>query len=369
MDSNFEPPVALIEQLPKGPVGPSALSRLVHSYSQSEIQWAILQRDLRTKARQKFTDPSEMLFMSEALEQATHEKVANYHAQRFPVGATVYDMTTGIGADLRALASRGPAVGYELEEERAQLARWNTRGLESEVVCGDSLDALPEFAQYAYADPARRVAGRRTLDASAFQPDPTLLAERFRDLKLGLIKLTPMLSDDILTGLGQGVTFVSFGGECREALVECGGEAFRGVRAVHLESGTSLTTEDVRLQSTTSPDAWIFDCDPALVRSHGLSQFGLPNLGDHPGYLTGPDAIDSVWLRKYLVLQTGTWHAKEVRQAIRERGIEKAILKQRGSQLELEDVRKSLKLGHGGTHAIIFYHNAKSVAWTLVQIH
>ena len=89
--------------------------QLEKRFGAEAARWASLQSDLRKKALAKFADGGQMLFDREALEQATHEAIAVYHASRFPAGEIVVDMTVGIGADLIALAARGPVIGFELD--------------------------------------------------------------------------------------------------------------------------------------------------------------------------------------------------------------------------------------------------------------
>ena len=140
-----------------------------------------------------------------------------------------------------ALARRGPTVGFELDPTRANVARHNisvcTEGAEIQVT--DSL-AAPWTWDYALADPARRVEGRRSLDPSEFSPDPIELSRRFSELKLGVIKLSPLLQDTFFESLGPGLRFLSYQDECREALVLTGSEAKRERGAVHIETGEWL---------------------------------------------------------------------------------------------------------------------------------
>jgi hypothetical protein len=114
---------------------PANILRIAKATSDEAARWAFGQWELRAKARTKFAEADRMLFVREALEQATGEAIARYHASRFPEGAPVVDMTAGVGADLIALARRGPAIGYELDPERAMCAAWNLRvhGVEAEV--------------------------------------------------------------------------------------------------------------------------------------------------------------------------------------------------------------------------------------------
>lgn len=313
---------------------------------------------------------TEMLFVREALEQATSEAVAAYHASRFPAGEQVIDMTVGIGSDLIALARRGPVVGFELDAERAEAARHNltVHGLEGEVRTGDSLAGLPETA-YAWADPARRVEGRRTLKLEDFSPDVRAVAHRMAAMRLGAIKLSPMLSDETLFSLSRSVEFLSFGRECREAILYLGSEAIPGRAAVLVETGDRLEAGDPPA-STETVDAWFFEADPAAIRAHCLGPLcqarGLKSLGDSNGYLTGPRPERSPWLRMYRVLYAGSGDMKATRRELR-RLAARPILKQRGVRADLEEIGR--KMGSFGDRPVFvaLWSEAKHVRHTILE--
>lgn len=326
------------------PAHPSALQRLAGRYGEPAARWAIGQWELRARAAAKFAHAQEMLFDRDGLEMATHEAVAAWRAARFPHGVRVADLTCGIGADLIALARRGPAVGYDIDPARAELARWNLEasGAEAEVVAGDGVEALPQF-EYAFADPSRRVEGRRVRGLGEFQPDPRPLAARMAALRLGAIKLSPLLPDDALEGLGPGLEFVSFGWECREALVWTGRDAAVGRWAVRVETNE-------RLEAGEPPElgelgTHLYEADPAAIRAHALgtlgSQLGLQALGDSNGYLTGP-SVRSPWLRAFRVLLELPTDLKRARQALRERGWGVAAVKSRYPGVEPARLQREL---------------------------
>lgn len=312
-----------------------------------------------------------MLFVQEALEQSTHEGVAGYHASLYPAGKLVADLTAGIGADLIALAGRGPALGFELDPVRADYARHNVsvHGLDATVFTADCLEGDWEF-EFAIADPARRVDGRRTLDPSEFEPDPVLLAERFVNLRMGVMKLSPLLPDDILTSLGVGLEFVSFGGECREALVFAGSEAPHGRSAVHVGSGERLTSSDAPV-GASEPDAYLFDCDPALVRAHAVgtlcSRHGLAPLGDSIGYLTGPDLVKSPWLRSYRIRYSGKGDAKTTKRALRDLDARVFEVKQRGVKADPARLMKELAYGGSTPLSLALWTDGPSVRHLLLE--
>lgn len=354
---------------------PKNLLRAARETSPEAASWAFAQWESRRRARAKFARAADMLFAREALEQATHERVAAYHASRFPPGSAVVDMTCGIGADLIALAARGPAVGFELDPERAAYARWNLKahGVEAEVREADSLAWLKEGGQAGYllADPARRVEGRRTLDPSQFAPDPTEIARLAAGSRLALVKLSPLLPDRFLAELGPRVEFLSFGDECREALVFLGAEAVPGRMAVHVESGAFLpASEDLPLPAE-EPDAYLFDADPAAIRVHGLGalcrEYGLRPLGDAPGYLTGPDSVRSPWLRTYRTLGMGKPDAKSIRADARSLGRRVEEVKQRGAGVDGDHLRRELSALEGRPVSVVLWSVGKSVRRALVE--
>ena len=267
-----------------------------------------------------------MLFVREALEQASHPLAARYRASQFPPGAEVVDLTAGIGADLTALAARGPARGYELDPERAACASYNA-GVP--VIAGDALESEP--TPYWIADPARRSEGRRLDDPEAYAPPLAELIERARSARLALVKLSPMLPDRVLAVEGAGLEFLSVGGECREAMLQLGSEARQGRRAV-LVTPEAVHTLDAAdpLERVDAPGASVYDADPAAIRAHALGGFALAPLGDSPGYLTGDEAVESPWLRRYRVLDAGALHVRDLRETLRERKLRVFEIKKRG---------------------------------------
>lgn len=203
------------------PATPKSLERVSRQCGPEAARWAFEQWALRKRARGKFPVGSEdMLFDRDALEQATHQAVAEYRASRFPPEVLVADLTCSIGSDLIAIASRGEAVGIDSDRGRLELAAHNlgVHGLRAQLVLSDCLEMDWAF-DFAFADPARRINGKRTLNLNDFQPNPSALADRLSRLNLAAMKLTPMLPDSQLLDLSDSLEFWSYGGEAREAVL------------------------------------------------------------------------------------------------------------------------------------------------------
>lgn len=287
-----------------------------------------------------------MLFTREALEQANHEAIAAYHASCFPEGVTVADLTCGIGADLIALTRRGPAVGFEIDPVRADYARHNlaVAGLEAEVIEQDAMSRLDEF-DYALADPGRRREGRRVSRLADYRPEPSQVAEQSRERHRVGIQVSPMLADEDLLRLGGCVEFVSYGGECREALVWIGRDAEDGVWAVRAGDAQRLARSPMPNRSQSAL-TFLYEADPAAIRAHALGALAqthrLVALGDSNGYLTGDEAVASPWLTGYRVLGEFPLRESALRSAVRELKGTVEIVKSRAKGVDVERWRKLL---------------------------
>ena len=162
-----------------------------------------------------------------ALEQCSSEEAAEYKRRFAREDDRLLDLTGGMGVDfaaLRVVTAHG--VYVERYEELASAAAYNLPRLlptqPSEVICGESLELLPELLEryrpsLIYLDPARREGGdqhRRVYAIEDCEPDLRELLPRLRSLyaSLGcplprlLVKLSPML--DIAHTL-QSVPYVT----------------------------------------------------------------------------------------------------------------------------------------------------------------
>jgi hypothetical protein len=346
----------------------SNLERVAAKTSVVASCWAFDQWQLRKEATRKgFPRASEMLFTREALEQASHFEVARFHASRFPKGALVADLTFGIGSDLLALAERGPVVGFDVDVVRLECAQHNlaVHGFDADLRWANCLEADWDF-EYAVGDPSRRVEGRRTLDPEDFEPNPRLLAERMSELRLGLLKLSPMLNDDYLTSLGPGLAFVSYAGQCREALIFCGSEAVPGRFAMNVKTGEELAAGDA-VFSVENPEAFFYEADPAAIRAHGLASFSMAALGDSNGYLTSNQEVQVAWLTAYRVLASGRFDLKAAKALLKEFGVGRVVVKSRVSGMDVVRIGKDLA-GSGKKEGIVaLYPVGKSVRFALIE--
>jgi hypothetical protein len=260
------------------------------------------------------------------------------------------------------LTKRGPVIGFELDELRTDYARHNCP--EAEVRNEDGLAyAVSSSCQYIWADPDRRdSAGKRLNDPSAYEPNPLEIP---RDRELTGIKLSPLLQDEYLESVGERIEFVSYRGECREAIAWSGSQVEPGIFAVDAETGETLPRFEIE-DAVNEPWGIIFDSDPAAGRAHSLGNFGLPQLGDSPGYLTGETMIESPWLRAYEVVFQDSSDFKRIKEFLRKNNLRVFEVKQRGAGVDPTTIIKQLKT-EGDPVSLIAWKVEKSVKFAVAR--
>ncbi|HBY92412.1 MAG TPA: SAM-dependent methyltransferase, partial [Chloroflexi bacterium] len=226
----------------------AVLTTLRREFSPAEAAALLDQARLRQRARTKFSRADSMFFTDEALQQASGETIASYRAQRYARFARVADLGCGIGGDTINLARAGPLMAaLDLDPIRLRLARANAAayGVAEQVlfVQTDWTIASIEI-DAAFADPSRRIEGRRLFSLHVMQPPlAALLAVQARLPALG-VKVAPGVADEEVPRDSE-VEFISERGTLKEAVLWFGRLRTRASRrATLLPAGASLTSED-----------------------------------------------------------------------------------------------------------------------------
>lgn len=166
-------------------------------------------------------------------EQSSNEEISRYHASLVERGASVADLTAGLGIDAMTMAVVAESVdAYEMNQVTNAALRHNSQeaGLDNFHVmeAGDSIEMLGNSSRYydlIFIDPARRGgSSERTYAFKDCTPDVVshleLLKSRCRRL---IIKASPMLDLQECARQLPGarrITAVSRRGECKEVLIE-----------------------------------------------------------------------------------------------------------------------------------------------------
>ncbi|MDY5147640.1 SAM-dependent methyltransferase [Actinotignum sanguinis] len=344
--------------------------------SPAQSSAVLTQTRLRDAARAKFGERAAHMFFTDAgLQQSTRASVARQHASVFQrAGVTsVLDFGCGIGADCQAFVDGGlTALGVERDPVTAHFAQANAG---CAVVPTDGYALLEQYdnREGLWLDPARRDArGKRIPYPEHWQPalsDAIALAREFRvtGIKLGPgIRYADLPADAF-------VDWVSVDGDLVEAVAWFGTrDPGRGATILTEKAGQHRGTTSA---TSTSPapgnlvgyyrtwrgdpsqsaaplparplDAYLYEPDPALMRAGGLDQvcsdFDLAPISPGLAYLSG-DAVASPLLARFKILDVLPLHAKTVAAELRKRGVVRAEIKKRGTDIDPAIFRKQLKL-------------------------
>ncbi|HET7070879.1 MAG TPA: class I SAM-dependent methyltransferase [Nocardioides sp.] len=313
---------------------------------------ALGQVELRRRAAAKLgEDAARMYFTRDGLEQATRASVARHRASRVAlVGPSVVDLTCGIGGDLVAFARAGlTAAGIDLDPLRVEMARANlvALGLGGAVEVGDAtaLDVSPFAA--AYADPARRGARGRTFHADDWTPPWTFVESLLTGR--ACVKVAPGIPHSLVPD-GVESEWVSDGGEVKEAVLWSPILATARRRATVIGRGglATLTDEDDPGADVGRVAAFLYEPDGAVIRA-GLVTAVAAGVRGHLvdrriAYVTGDAAFHTPFARSYRVVEELPYREKQLRAALRERGIGALTIKKRGVDVAPEQLRRRLAL-------------------------
>lgn len=331
---------------------------------------ALTQADLRLRAAPKLgEDARRMYFTPDGLEQATRTRVAAHRAARLAVAAdllrspSVVDLGCGIGGDLVAYARAGlVAAGVDLDPVRVAVAEANLAALglqgAARVADATTVDTSPFGA--AHADPARRGARGRVMDAEGWAPPWPFVT----DLLVGgtdrpgrtpaVVKVAPGIGHDLVPE-GVEAEWVSDEGDVKEAALWSPELATARRRATVLGAGglASLTEEDdpwdgAGPRPVRELGAYLYEPDGAVIRA-GLvtavaAGVGGGLLDEHIAYVTSDEAFRTPFARAYAVREQVPYREKQLRQALRERGIGRLTIKKRGVDVVPEELRSRLGL-------------------------
>jgi SAM-dependent methyltransferase len=317
---------------------------------------ALTQVELRRRAVRKFGPSAGRMFFTRAgLEQATRAVVADRRAARLAAAGvkTLADLGCGLGSDALAAARAGLSVyAVEADPHTAALAAANVdeAGLADLVTveCADATTVDLAGFDAVFADPARRRAGRgRVFDPRSYSPPWDFVAGLADRIPRTVLKLAPGIDHDLLPPGAEG-EWVSVDGDLVEAAFWCGPLASAARRAVLLPSGAELTGSGTQAAPVGPIGAFLYDPDPAVVRSHLVAEFAATLAGrladPSIAYVFTDEPVDTPYARRLAVTDVLPFSLKRLRALLRERGVGRLEIRKRGSALEPDKLRRDLKL-------------------------
>ncbi|MFD0655822.1 THUMP-like domain-containing protein [Thermocatellispora tengchongensis] len=365
--------LARAEELTSRHTPVTAASLLRRDHSAELVSAALTQAQLRARAAVKFgAAAARMYFTPDGLEQATRAEVAAHRARRLAgaAGASgaggrgrVADLCCGIGGDLLALAAAGCAVeGFERDELTAAVARANIEALglsgAATVRTAGAAEADPGRYDAVFIDPARRTSARRVFDPMAYSPPWPEVMEIAAAAPAACVKAAPGLPYEFVPE-GAEVEWVSYRGEVKEAAIWLGAavpehapEAGTGGflrRATLQPSGVTLTGGGEPRQAERGPAGrYLYEPDGAAIRAHLVAEVADIVRGrlldPHIAYITGDEPVSTPWASCYEILEMMPFSGKRLRAALRERNVGTVTIKKRGSAVDIERLRRDLRL-------------------------
>jgi len=355
--------------------GPSELSRWRGQATPEVVSAAVRLVEARRRGRIKFAKADQMWLDPIGVQQATAEPVARHKAERFQDAPLVFDLCCGLGGDLIALAAVAEAVvAVDRDPLACRQARWNAQvhGVAEgvQVVQGRAEEIEIPTHALVHIDPDRRVAGSKR--PAQMLADYALDAETLIRLGTtgagGAIKLGPASDFDAhFHGDRFEVELVSLQGECKEATVWTGRLVTCRRRATRLPEGATWTDRDGPLGAYAEArplEAFLFDPDPALIRSGLLESFakahGLGRITEAADFLTGPEPIDSPFLAAFEALETFPADLKLLRRVVAERKLGPLEIKVRAADFRPEHLRVKLRPPGPNPASLLFVGGGRS---------
>jgi SAM-dependent methyltransferase len=326
---------------------------------------ALTQVELRRRAAAKFGPAAERMFFTRpGLEQATRSIVAERRAARLAAAGvkTMADLGCGLGSDALAAARAGIFVyAVEADPLTAAVAAANVAalGLDGQITVdrADATTVRVEDFDSVFADPARRKAGRgRVFDPNSYAPPWDFIAALAGRVPRTVLKLAPGIDHALLPPGAEG-EWVSVGGDLVEAAFWCGPLAAVPRRATLLPGAAGLTGSGIEKAPVGAVGRYVYDPDPAVVRSHLVAEFAATiggRLADPEiAYVYADSPAETPFGRRLEITDVLPFSLKRLRSLLRDRGVGRLEIRKRGSALEPDQLRRDLRLSGSGSASLI----------------
>jgi SAM-dependent methyltransferase len=355
----------------------AVMSALRKVYPSAQAAAAVEQTKLRRAAAEKFgADAAVMFFTRDALEQASHPAARRWRAAQ--LSGHVVDAGCGIGADSLTYAQRGcDVLGLDLDPLRVALAEHNAAALglsdRARFAVHDTTTGLPGAPDWAFFDPARRDArGQRIHHVERYLP-PLSTVRRWPNAQRVMVKLSPGVALDQISGYGGEVAFISVNGDLKEAVLVPSGAAqtHRAVlcdgESVHEWAWHAL---DAPAPLTPAPSGWLIEADPALIRAglvqHAALAWGAAQIDETLAYLVADQPPMTPWARAWRILDAMPFNLKKLKAYLSAHGVGSVTVKKRGHAMTPDELMSALKLRGGGESRTLVLTRLASQPYVLV---
>lgn len=329
-----------------------------HAAALFELAW------VRQRATTKFTDGNRLWFTREALEQASHERVAQARLIHIKPATHIADICCGCGGDAMTFATVAPTIAIDTDDTRIALANANLaqRNLHATCVVADATTYdIDGTVDVVFFDPGRRQHGKRIFDADDYMPPLSLANQWRRAGRRIIIKCAPGIDYTQLPfAHPYAIDCVSLIGDMRETLIVLDA-SYQWQR-----QATVITTTDVhRLTNQpdttqvpiTAPLAYLYEPDSAVIRAglvmHLAGHLNLSMLDPHIAYLTGTAVVETPFARCWQVIESLPFNERQLRQRLRQLNAGAITVKKRGSPIDSDALARRLSQLDGVPYVIV----------------
>lgn len=308
---------------------------------------------LRQKAVDKFPQyADQLLFTDDSLQQASDVRIRHYRAHLI-ARQRVLDVCCSIGSDALAFSQAGHDVlGLDIDPVRIAIARYNAvlMGQNTQFQLADVTKSVPDDYDFIFYDPARRTGdGNRIFNVEDYIP-PLSLIHEFKAQEIA-VKLSPAVDLQQLKDYGGQVEFISVDGDLKEAVLWVHRPPSQPLATLLTDTISHFSYEPCDGVSLTDPKQWLFEPDPAILRS-GLVQnlaatLDASMLDETIAYLTMNDRIETPWGRYWKILDWMPFNLKKLRRYLVEHQVSRVTVKKRGFPMSPDEVTTKLKLKKG----------------------
>lgn len=362
-------------RIAKGATELALLDRLRREHTPEQARAVLALLEGRRSARAKFEDAARLFFDRESAEQASAEVVARHTAARFAGSTRIADLGCGAGGDALALAAHAPVLAVDRDPARLALVAANAevRALPIEVAEG-SIEAfeLPPDIDAAWLDPARRDDGGRVRDPEQWSPPLSVAVRIASSVPRAGIKVAPGIElSAVPAGLPGGVEveFISHEGTLVEAVLWFGTAVSAPRRATVLPDGASIEgSPDTGTTPIGAPGAYLYDLDPSVGRA-SLVDVVAPmlhawRLDEHTAYLSGDEAHDSPFARRFRIDAWMPFAERRLRDALVNLGVTRVEVMRRASPVDTNALETRLNRALSSNGARSGEQHVRTVALT-----
>lgn len=317
-------------------------------------------------AREKFRLAKKMEFDRESIEIATPEIIANYRAKRLACNI-ILDIGCGLGGDTIALAGAcGKVIAIDIDQRRIKFAQKNCEVYGRKNVQffrGDapSIDLEKFGATYAFADPTRRVEGRRIKELSKTFPSTTKLIKKLSSFKGYCVEASQQLNPEEIP-YDCECEYISLDNEL-VCLSLYFGELKKCKRsAVVLPANARLESKQNVEKTMNSPlKKYFYEIDPAIVKAGLIPELAsMLNLPIHDNFLTSEETVTSPFFKNSFELLMATDEDNLI-QTLKSLDAKKVVLRGRLDPDQQLEIKRDIESELSGTKKLHVFFKEKII--------